>query len=545
MAPTASENFSSLNCPWAEQENAEIQLAAKANCDIFSQDCQQIKELLSEVSTSPVAEVKPDTKLACETDSESVVTEPTDSPFRVRRVARSFSISHTPLTDQELFCSDSCEDESSLSEKGSPLSGKKSRFLILRRSRSLGNIFANQFEIPRSRADTQSQSDTVVTEQVEALEVEVLPKDEESSIDSLTVAFNQRVSISALIDDPQLPEKREESPSPMRPQTTPPALFNAPLEAECSESTGKMSILDRMQKSLGFFFKCARRGSVDANSAKSNLAKTPNLTAKSCRARSRAIEQTNAKFFGVASKSSEEEQPLPIAEIHVNTSSDAASFITKLDSPPPIGIHKLPIRTLPTFHDVSGPKGPLLPAPLKSDFGRKCLVLDLDETLVHSSFHIPDAFDLVVPLSLPDGGIQNIYVAKRPGVDEFLARVGELFEVVIFTASLSRYADPVVDFLVDGMRKFSESAVIRHRLYRESCLYLQGLYVKDLSRLGRDLNQVVIVDNSPASFLLQPDNGVAIKSWFSDTTDCELALLLQSLNLLASSTDVYSWKFVQ
>ena len=532
------ENFSPSNCTQDEAENSETLACTKSNRDLFVQDCQQIKDLLSEISDSPVAEVKPALKFACETDTESIVTEPNDSPFRVRRVSRSFSISHAPITDNELFCSDSCDEEVT---SAAPANSKKSRFLILRRSRSLGNIFTNQFGIPKVKTFSQEPE---VTEQVEALEVEVLPKGD-TSVQDLASEFSQRVSISALIDDNSLVEKRD-SASPIRPQTSPPALLNTPPQIDESDSTGKTSILDRMQKSLGFLFRCARRGSGDSHDTFGLKKTTPtsslNMTPKPPRSLNRAIELPNSKFASVSVRAEPLAPSLPTNPIQLSTPNDASSFVTKVDSQPS---HRLPIRSLPAFHDVSGPKGPLLPPPLLFDNGKKCLVLDLDETLVHSSFHIPEAYDLIVPLSLPDGGVQNIYVAKRPGVDEFLAQVGNIFEVVIFTASLSRYADPVVDFLTEGMNNISQTAVIRHRLYRESCLYLQGLYVKDLSRLGRDLSQVVIVDNSPASFLLQPDNGIPIKSWFSDTTDCELQYLLTSLNLLASSSDVNSWKSLQ
>eukprot|EP01126_Amoeba_proteus_P006425 TRINITY_DN1224_c0_g1_i1.p1 TRINITY_DN1224_c0_g1~~TRINITY_DN1224_c0_g1_i1.p1 ORF type:complete len:179 (+),score=21.33 TRINITY_DN1224_c0_g1_i1:142-678(+) len=69
--------------------------------------------------------------------------------------------------------------------------------------------------------------------------------------------------------------------------------------------------------------------------------------------------------------------------------------------------------------------------------GKKCLVLDLDETLVHSSFKPVDRYDFIIPVEI-EGTVYQVYVAKRPGVDEFMKKVGELFEVVIFTASLSK-----------------------------------------------------------------------------------------------------------
>jgi TFIIF-interacting CTD phosphatase-like protein len=66
-----------------------------------------------------------------------------------------------------------------------------------------------------------------------------------------------------------------------------------------------------------------------------------------------------------------------------------------------------------------------------------------------------------------------VYVLKRPYVDEFLCKVGELFECVLFTASLAKYADPVADLL-------DKWNVFHSRLYRESCVFHRGNYVKDL-----------------------------------------------------------------
>jgi hypothetical protein len=49
-----------------------------------------------------------------------------------------------------------------------------------------------------------------------------------------------------------------------------------------------------------------------------------------------------------------------------------------------------------------------------------------------------------------------------------------------------------------------------------------GSYVKDLRRMGRDLKSTIIVDNSPVSFCLQPENSILIKSWFDDPSDTDL-----------------------
>lgn len=60
--------------------------------------------------------------------------------------------------------------------------------------------------------------------------------------------------------------------------------------------------------------------------------------------------------------------------------------------------------------------------------------------------------------------------------------------------------------------------VFRTRLFRESCVYHGGNYVKDLNKLGRDLQKIVIVDNSPASYIFHPENAVSVYriAWPSD-----------------------------
>ncbi|XP_064202768.1 CTD small phosphatase-like protein isoform X2 [Anguilla rostrata] len=167
-----------------------------------------------------------------------------------------------------------------------------------------------------------------------------------------------------------------------------------------------------------------------------------------------------------------------------------------------------------------------------SDYGKKCVVIDLDETLVHSSFKPISNADFIVPVEI-DGTVHQVYVLKRPHVDEFLQKMGELFECVLFTASLAKYADPVADLL-------DQWGVFRARLFRESCVFHRGNYVKDLSRLGRELSNVIIVDNSPASYIFHPENAVPVQSWFDDMTDTELLDLLPFFEGLSREEDVYS-----
>jgi RNA polymerase II subunit A small phosphatase-like protein len=165
---------------------------------------------------------------------------------------------------------------------------------------------------------------------------------------------------------------------------------------------------------------------------------------------------------------------VPLASNEVSTLADEASSSdsmhqpgnrdskAKIDLPPPPPLVERQAQIAhhegaPSRDRGEGGQKWLLP-PLRSEFkGKKCLVLDLDETLVHSSFKVgPPMFiqtvivwyannpmqilhqaDFTIPVEI-EGQYHNVYVIKRPGVDQFMKRVGELYEVVVFTASVSK-----------------------------------------------------------------------------------------------------------
>jgi len=186
----------------------------------------------------------------------------------------------------------------------------------------------------------------------------------------------------------------------------------------------------------------------------------------------------------------------------------------------PRGVDARPKSMNPTSSKIS-----LLGPQMQGREGRKCLVLDLDETLVHSSFQPVDKYDFLIPVEI-EGNVYQVYVAKRPHVDEFLKKMGEVYEVVIFTASLSKYADPVLDLL--DIHK-----VIDYRLFREHCTCINDIYVKDMSIMGRPIESVFIIDNSPHAYSLQPENAFPCTSWFDDYQDNELLEFIPILQDLA------------
>ncbi|CAK9168003.1 unnamed protein product, partial [Ilex paraguariensis] len=189
------------------------------------------------------------------------------------------------------------------------------------------------------------------------------------------------------------------------------------------------------------------------------------------------------------------------------------------------------IRNLPDLPDVSPSFRPTLLPKETRKVKSVTLVLDLDETLVHSTLeYCNDAdFTFSVVFNMKE---HTVYVKQRPYLRTFLERVAEKFEIAIFTASQSIYAKQLLDILdPDGK-------IISRRAYRESCIFSDGNYTKDLTILGVDLAKVAIIDNSPQVFQLQVNNGIPIRSWFDDPSDCALISLLPFLGTLVDADDV-------
>ena len=150
-------------------------------------------------------------------------------------------------------------------------------------------------------------------------------------------------------------------------------------------------------------------------------------------------------------------------------------------------------------------KVPYLP-PKKSDDKREyCLVLDLDETLVH---FFEDNYEA--------------YVKVRMGAEHFITVLSQYCEIVIFTASTKYYCDIVIDGL-------DCKNLIDYKLYREHTYDYNGINVKDLSKLGRDLTKVIIIDNIEENYTFQPKNGLNIIDFEGDENDNELQFLLKDL----------------
>jgi len=198
-------------------------------------------------------------------------------------------------------------------------------------------------------------------------------------------------------------------------------------------------------------------------------------------------------------------------------------IVSKLDDAVVAAQQKEVNKKLELYKNISAP----------TNLKRKTLILDLDETLVHSTIKTVTHHHITVDVAI-DGLTCTFYVIKRPHVDLFLQKVAEWFEVVIFTASMQQYADPLIDQL-DPLR------LVKGRLFRESCLPKEGNFVKDLGLIGQDLTATIIVDNSPIAYSHNKENALPIENWMGDNPqDDALLNLLPFLNALRFTSDVRS-----
>ena len=201
---------------------------------------------------------------------------------------------------------------------------------------------------------------------------------------------------------------------------------------------------------------------------------------------------------------------------------------------------------------------------IKTD--KKILLIDLDETLIHSDFNLEYLndkkvkYDTIIKFKDTESDFEENYedyydmrrkklkhelfneekeykvgVFIRKGAKEFLTEVSKYFVVGIFTASVKAYADAVIDYLDPNKN------LIQFRLYRNNCINVNDkIFVKDLRIIkGIDIKDIILLDNSIYSFSAQINNGILVNSFFNDKNDIELYNVLgYLLNFLVKAEDV-------
>ena len=170
--------------------------------------------------------------------------------------------------------------------------------------------------------------------------------------------------------------------------------------------------------------------------------------------------------------------------------------------------------------------------------GKKVILLDLDETLIHGDFQeeylndIDHPYDKIIKFtSLDEQEEVSVGIFIRNGVQKFLEEISKIFDIGIFTASSKDYADAVINYL-DPNNEF-----IKFRLYRNSCIKVNNISIKDLRIIGVDLKNIVLIDNNMYSFANQLGNGILINSFYYDKNDYDLFSVMSYLLTYIAPTD--------
>jgi len=165
---------------------------------------------------------------------------------------------------------------------------------------------------------------------------------------------------------------------------------------------------------------------------------------------------------------------------------------------------------------------------------KRTLVFDMDETLIHCNESLEMPADVILPIIFPNGEVVEAGINVRPYAIEILRELSQHFEIIVFTASHSCYANVVLDYL-DPHEEY-----IHHRLFRESCVVTdEGLHIKDLRVIGnRNLSELVLIDNAAYSYGFQLENGIPIIPFYDNKADQELMHLIPYLKFLGAAKDL-------
>jgi Dullard-like phosphatase family protein len=161
-----------------------------------------------------------------------------------------------------------------------------------------------------------------------------------------------------------------------------------------------------------------------------------------------------------------------------------------------------------------------------STISRPALVLDLDETLIHST-HTPPPNGTYFQIRVRR---RHVFIHMRPGLIDFLTQIQRIYDLFFFSASLPEYANAIITKIAPEVR-------LCRRFFRDSCQTFSGYLVKDLSVLRRPLSQTLLVDDIAGSALANQANLILVKAWMGDTTD---QVLLDSLLPLLKQILFYS-----
>jgi RNA polymerase II subunit A small phosphatase-like protein len=163
----------------------------------------------------------------------------------------------------------------------------------------------------------------------------------------------------------------------------------------------------------------------------------------------------------------------------------------------------------------------------------RLLILDLDETLIHSEFEYQMEGNYDFKISFDDDSL--IFVKKRPNLNIFLEYAFKNFKVAIWTASTEKYAKSILEQCKVDIKK------LEFLWTREKCIIKNGFYhsygLKNLSNINYiELKDILIIDDVEETASNNPDNLILIKPYIYGK-DKELLEIIKYLEIVKNEPD--------
>ena len=148
------------------------------------------------------------------------------------------------------------------------------------------------------------------------------------------------------------------------------------------------------------------------------------------------------------------------------------------------------------------------------------LILDIDETLFHFKINEDD----------DEQGVLKI----RPGVFQFIDEIKEYYEIILFSEAEESYIELITEAIGENRYLYD------YILCRDYVTIVGQNFVKELSKIGRPLDKIIIIDNMPQNFSYNKENSIYIKSFWGEENDDKalIDLIPILINIARSGKDV-------
>ena len=197
------------------------------------------------------------------------------------------------------------------------------------------------------------------------------------------------------------------------------------------------------------------------------------------------------------------ENNLDNADVISVKSSKSSHYYGKIDK------HNFKILKLLEEYEKNKIEAPFIKTPCKKKYS---IVLDLDETLINIEFKGVDS--------------KKCTLHFRPYLFQFLSDIKPFCELITFTSASKEYAQPIINEIELKNKYFD------YNFFREHSVIYGNDFVKDISRIGRDMKKIIIIDNMKENFRLNQKNGIKIFPFYGDNNDNVLNELKKILILI-------------